>query len=96
MTATLRCLVVDDEPLAREGIANYVQQIDFLHLQASCASAVEAANQLARTPADLLFLDIEMPQLSGIDFLSRCRTRPWSFLLPPTLSLRSKVTSSMC
>lgn len=69
MTATLRCLVVDDEPLAREGIANYVRQIDFLHLQASCASAVEAANQLAQAPADLLFLDIEMPQLSGIDFL---------------------------
>ncbi len=75
---TLRCLIVDDEPLARQGLQKYVQQIDLLQLVGSAKSAAQASGLLQREPVDLLFLDIEMPGLSGLDFL---RTLPNSPLV---------------
>ena len=65
----LTCLIIDDEPIARQGLENYVQQIDFLDLKGICKNAMQANTILKEQAIDLLFLDIEMPMLSGIDFL---------------------------
>lgn len=66
---TLNCIIVDDEPIAREGLEKYVEQIDFLQLKAICKNAMQANTVLKEQAIDLLFLDIEMPLLSGIEFL---------------------------
>lgn len=71
----LKCLVVDDEPLAVDLVVSYVDKIPDLELVGTCANAVEAFSVLQRKPVDLLFLDIHMPRLTGIDFL-KTLTRP--------------------
>ena len=71
----LKCAIIDDEPLALGLIESYVKKTDFLKLEGSYASAVEAMSQLTKHPIDLLFLDIQMPELSGMEF---------SRMLPPT------------
>lgn len=71
----LRCAIIDDEPLALGLIESYVKKTDFLTLEGCYASAVEAMPQLTEKPVDLLFLDIQMPELSGMEF---------SRMLPPT------------
>lgn len=65
----LRCLVVDDEPLAREVILNHIGKIDSLELVAECDNALKAFELLKRESVDLIFLDIQMPKLTGIEFL---------------------------
>ena len=65
----LRTLIVDDEPLAREGLATYVQQTDVLSLTATAADALSALPHLRDGSVDLLLLDINMPQLSGLELL---------------------------
>lgn len=69
----IRCLLVDDEPIALDVLASYVRQVDALELVGQCRSAVEAFILLQTKPVDLIFLDIQMPQLSGLDLL---RTLP--------------------
>lgn len=71
-----RCVVVDDEELARELIESYIQQLDGLQLVASCSSAMEAHSILKTQTVDLMFLDIEMPLLKGIDFYERLSHKP--------------------
>ena len=71
----LKCAIIDDEPLALGLIESYVKKTDSLKLEGSYASAVEAMSQLTKHPVDLLFLDIQMPELSGMEF---------SRMLPPT------------
>lgn len=65
----IKCIITDDEPLARKGLEGYVEKIDFLELMGSCEDALQLNTMLREKPADLLFLDIEMPYVSGIDFL---------------------------
>ncbi len=72
----LTCLIIDDEPIARQGLENYVQQIDFLDLKGICKNAMQANTILTEQTIDLLFLDIEMPMLSGIDFLKTTANPP--------------------
>lgn len=72
----LNCLIIDDEPLARKGIAEYVREVDFLHLAGECGSAAEAAGMIVKLPVDLLLLDIQMPRLTGIDFLKSLSDPP--------------------
>ncbi|MEM6765570.1 MAG: LytTR family DNA-binding domain-containing protein [Bacteroidota bacterium] len=69
MDENLRTLVIDDEPLAREGVAKYIDQIPFLELVATCESPLEGVPFIDRGEVDLMFLDIQMPQINGIDFL---------------------------
>jgi len=69
LTQPLKCLVIDDEPLARRAIVDYIDKIDFLTATASCGSALEAQELVSQEAFDVLFLDINMPYLSGIDFL---------------------------
>ncbi len=65
----LNCLIIDDEGIARRGIEKYIRQIPFLHTIASVRSTSEAEKYLLEQKIDLLLLDIQMPQLTGIDFL---------------------------
>lgn len=65
----IRCLIVDDESIARSGLEKYLSRIPFMECVGSCKSAMQAADALHRDPVDLLFLDINMPQLKGTDFL---------------------------
>ena len=68
MDITLRCCVIDDEPLARGLICSFVEKTPFLKLEASFASASEAIKCIMENKIDLLFLDIQMPELNGIEF----------------------------
>ena len=72
----MNCVVVDDEPLAQKGMANYVKQVDFLNLVGACENPVQLITLLDQQPVDLIFLDIHMPRMSGIDFLKMTSNPP--------------------
>ena len=65
----INCLVVDDEPMARTGLLEHIRQIDFLNAAGECKSPMEATSFLQKNKVDLLFLDIQMPKMTGIEFL---------------------------
>ncbi len=65
----MNCIIVDDEPLAREVLESFVGRIDGLELKGSCDNAIKAFDLLKKDKVDLIFLDIQMPKLNGIDFL---------------------------
>jgi two-component system, LytTR family, response regulator len=73
---TIACLIVDDEPPAREIIRRYIQEIPTLQLAGECANAIQALMALQQQSVDLLFLDIHMPQLNGIDFIKTLKHPP--------------------
>ena len=64
----MTCAIIDDEPLAAELLASYAQKTTFLELVGTYNSAIEAMKVIRTTPVDLLFLDIQMPELSGLEF----------------------------
>jgi len=68
-TPILKCLVVDDESFAIEGIVNHIKKLNFLEVVETCPSALEAREVLRQKEVDLMFLDINMPDLSGLEFL---------------------------
>jgi len=72
----INCLVVDDEPIARDIIVTYCSHLPVLHVAAVCANALEAKAALQRQMADIIFLDINMPVLDGIAFLKTLRHPP--------------------
>ncbi|SFW73886.1 LytR/AlgR family response regulator transcription factor [Chitinophaga sancti] len=72
----LNCVIIDDEPLAREGMADYVKEIDFLHLVDTCENPVALMKLMDQHPIDLIFLDIQMPKMNGIDFLKIIQRPP--------------------
>jgi DNA-binding LytR/AlgR family response regulator len=76
----LQCLVVDDESIAREGIVDYIEKLDFLEVAGVCSTAIEAADFLRRNSVDLMFLDIHMPHLSGLEFLETLDNPPLTIL----------------
>lgn len=76
----VKCILTDDEPLARKGLRGYVERVEFLELQAECSNAIQLNNVLKETKTDLLFLDIEMPHLSGLDFLAGLSDPPFVIL----------------
>ncbi|PUZ29088.1 DNA-binding response regulator [Chitinophaga parva] len=63
------CIIVEDEPLAAEVLSDYVKQIPFLELKGICTDAIYAMEKLQQEPVDLIFLDIHLPKLKGLDFL---------------------------
>lgn len=69
-------MIVDDEPLAREGLELLVKETGFLQLVASCADALEANKVLSQDNIDLMFLDIQMPKVRGLDFLKSLPAKP--------------------
>jgi DNA-binding LytR/AlgR family response regulator len=72
----IKCLIVDDEPPAREIIRRYVEQVPTLYLAGECSNAVQAFTYLQQQAVDLIFLDIRMPQLNGNDFLKTLKNPP--------------------
>lgn len=76
MSLKIKTMIVEDEPLAREGLMMFIQDIDFLEVVAVCEDALEGNKVLASTSIDLMFLDIHMPKLSGIDFLKSLKEPP--------------------
>ena len=70
------CLIVDDEPIAREIIETYCNHLPHLTVVASCDNAFDAKTELQKQPIDILFLDINMPVLSGIAFLKTLKNQP--------------------
>ncbi|PCI31192.1 MAG: DNA-binding response regulator [Flavobacteriaceae bacterium] len=71
-----KCLIIDDEKLARGLIATHLSQLDDFEVVASCSSAIEASKILLEETIDLIFLDIEMPVLKGTDFLKNLVHKP--------------------
>ena len=65
----MNCVIIDDEELARDGLARYVAKVDFLTLLGSYENALTATDAIQGQAVDLMFLDIQMPHLTGIDFL---------------------------
>lgn len=72
----LNCLIVDDEPVARKGLAEYVKEVEFLSLVGQSENAVKATGLMSQHSIDLLFLDIQMPKLTGIEFLKTMKNPP--------------------
>lgn len=76
----MKCLIIDDEPLARFHLKELADQIDFLSVEGTCATALEADSKVKESEIDLLFLDINMPYLSGLEFLEQLETLPLCIL----------------
>ncbi len=72
----VRCLIADDEPIARDIILNYCSHLPMLKVVGSCSNALEAKAVLQKEQVDILFLDINMPVLDGISFLKTIRNPP--------------------
>jgi DNA-binding LytR/AlgR family response regulator len=72
----IRCLVIDDEPLAQRVIERYAENISYLEIIKKCNSALEAIEVLHNQSVDLIFLDINMPRLTGIEFLKTLKNPP--------------------
>jgi two-component system, LytTR family, response regulator len=73
---SINCVVIDDEPIARDIVINYISQIPYLNLIGSCKDAFDALEIIKAKNIDLLFLDINMPRLSGISMLRTLKTAP--------------------
>ncbi|WP_394748991.1 LytR/AlgR family response regulator transcription factor [Spongiimicrobium salis] len=73
----MKCIIVDDEPLAHIVINTYADKLSFLHIEKECYSASEAINYLHEHEVDLIFLDINMPELQGLDFLRTLENPPF-------------------
>ena len=73
---SLRCLIVDDEPLAHDIILRYMEDVPFLENCGQCYRATEVPDFLNRQAIDLIFLDVRMPKLNGLDFLRTLQQRP--------------------
>ncbi len=73
---TFKCLIVDDEPVAQGILERYIDQLEGLTLVAKCKNALEANEWLRKAEVDLIFLDIEMPHLDGLSFLSTLASPP--------------------
>ncbi len=72
----ITCIITDDEPVARKGLRGYIEKVGFLDLIGECEDVFQLNDRIRTTPPDLLFLDIEMPYLSGLDFLASVKHPP--------------------
>ena len=72
----INCLVIDDEPLARKGLKEYIADVDFLNLTGEFDNPLKAAEILSRGERQLLFLDIQMPKITGLEFFRTLQNAP--------------------
>ena len=77
----LRCLAIDDEPLALELLEDNIRQVPYLKLEGTCSNAFEALKFLQEQRVDLIFLDIQMPGLTGLQFIQSLTNRPMIILI---------------
>jgi len=75
-----KCMIIDDEPASHYVLQNYIEKNAHLHLVKQCYNAVEAIDYIRLHPVDLIFLDIDMPQMSGIEFLETLPQAPKTIL----------------
>jgi len=72
----MKCIIIDDEPLALELLEDFISKVPFLELVTSCSNGFEASSVLQKQKIDLVFTDIEMPDFSGIDFIKSLDNKP--------------------
>lgn len=72
----IKCIITDDEPMARKGLRGYIEKIDFLTLVGECEDAIQLNTILKSQAVDLIFLDIEMPEMTGLELLSNLVNPP--------------------
>lgn len=72
----INCIIIDDEPLARKGLMEYIADIDFLHLTGEFDNPLKASELISRGDVQLFFLDIQMPKITGIDFFKTLAHAP--------------------
>jgi DNA-binding LytR/AlgR family response regulator len=77
----LRCIAVDDEPLALELLEDNISKVPYLQLVGTCSNAMEAIKVLQKQTVDLIFLDIQMPGLTGLQFIQSLNERPMIILI---------------
>lgn len=77
----LRCLAIDDEPLALELLEDNIKQVPYLELSGKCSNALDALKFLQQQPVDLIFLDIQMPGLTGLQFIQSLTQKPMIILI---------------
>ena len=73
---TYNCIIVEDEPIAAEVLEDYIRQVPFLKLKKICSDAIYAMETLQNEPIDLIFLDIHLPKLKGLDFVKTLKHPP--------------------
>jgi len=71
-----KCLIVDDEPLARDLMRSHIEKLENFQIVAECGDAMKALHELRSQPVDLMFMDIQMPQITGIEFLKTLKNPP--------------------
>lgn len=76
MSNKIKCIIVDDEPLARNVLVNYAEQIDQLEVVASCGNALDAFEHIQNGNIQLVFLDIKMPKLNGLELIESIKNPP--------------------
>lgn len=72
----LRCVIIDDEPMARKGLKEYIQDLEFLELAGEFDNPLKAIDCILQQQADLIFLDIQMPKMTGVEFLKTLSYTP--------------------
>lgn len=72
----INCIIIDDEPLARKGLKEYITDVDFLNLIGEYDSPLKATEQVSKGEVQLLFLDIQMPKITGLDFFKTLQQAP--------------------
>jgi DNA-binding LytR/AlgR family response regulator len=72
----IQCIIIDDEPLARKGLKEYIADVDFLHLAGEFEDPLKAMNILGEGSVQLIFLDIQMPKITGIEFFKSLQHAP--------------------
>jgi DNA-binding LytR/AlgR family response regulator len=77
----IRCVAIDDEPLALELLEDNISKVPYLQLVAKCSNAIEAMKVLQQQPVDLIFLDIQMPGLTGLQFIQSMTEKPMIILI---------------
>ncbi|WP_340112778.1 LytR/AlgR family response regulator transcription factor [Maribellus mangrovi] len=71
-----KCLIVDDEPLARDLVRSHIEKLENFQIVAECGDAMKALQELRNSTVDLMFMDIQMPQITGIEFLKTLKNPP--------------------
>ena len=91
MESVINCVIIDDEPLAREGISNYANEINFLRVAGMCENATDLITLMDKQKVDLIFLDIQMPKMNGLDFLKITKDPPIAIITSayPSYALES-------
>src|SRR4051794_33361170 len=73
---SIQCIIIDDEPLARKGLKEYINDVDFLQLAGEYDTPLKAAKVLGEGKVQLIFLDIQMPKITGLEFLKSLEHTP--------------------